>query len=298
MVSLERAPMKITVNKLDGLKRVLDIEVPETKVKETFSQVYEQIKKEAKVPGFRPGTAPRNLLEKQFSKVAHEEVIKHLLPETYHEALEKEKLDVVSLPEVSEVNLTGSSLKYKATVELRPKIEVGNYSKIKIQKRSNEVTEEELNKAFDEVKKLRKVETLDDAFAHGLGYANLEELKGAFKSQLAIQKESANRAQLERDVINHLLKNSKFEVPQTLVERRIHEMQHEIKEQLEQSRMSKEDKEKKEKELEPKIKEQSEEQVKVFLILDEIAIREKIDRDDNMPNKVMEFLFKNADWTV
>lgn len=62
--------MKIKVNKLNELKRELEIEVGEDKVKEKFDAVYEDIKKTAKIAGFRPGTAPLNLLEKHHSKLA------------------------------------------------------------------------------------------------------------------------------------------------------------------------------------------------------------------------------------
>jgi trigger factor len=288
--------MKVNVSKKDALKRELEIEIPQDMVKKKFDDVYEQIKKEAKIPGFRPGTVPRNLLEKHHSKLAHEEVIRQLLPETYQEALKQENLDVISLPEVTDVNLDSNSLKYKAMVEIRPEIEVKNYKKIKIQKKSNEVSSEDLDKTLESIKTSRKIDAINEEFAHGLGYASLAEFKDSLKRQLAAQKESDNRMQLERDVIEHLLKSSKFSVPQSLVEKRFHELQHDLKEYLSNNNLPKEEIEKKEKEFEPKIRAQAEEQIKVFLVLDEIAKLEGIERDDHMPNKVMEFLFKNADW--
>ena len=289
--------MKIAVNKKDALKRELEIEVPQDRVKSAFDSVYEQIKKEAKIPGFRPGTAPRNMLEKHHSKLAHEEVIRQLLPQTYQEALKKENLDVISLPEVTEVNLNDVSLKYKATVEIRPDIDIKSYKKIKIKKKSSEVNDEDLNKVLDNIKKARKIDAINEEFAHGLGYASLDEFKNSLKRQLTAQKEADNKAQLEREVIDHLLKHSKFSIPQSLVDKRFHELQHELKDYLSKNNLPKEEAEKKEKEFEPKIKQQAEEQVKVFLVLDEIAKREGIARDDNMPNKAIEFLFKNADWS-
>ncbi|MDD5617834.1 MAG: hypothetical protein PHG69_01965, partial [Candidatus Omnitrophica bacterium] len=136
----------------------------------------------------------------------------------------------------------------------------------------------------------------DDNFAHGLGYTNLNEFKDALRRQLAIQKEQENRMQLEKEVIGHLLASAKFSVPGSLVERRFDEMKHSLKEYLENNKLPKEEIEKKEKELEPKLKEQAEQEVKVFLVLDEIAKLEKITRDEQMPQRVMEFLFKEAEW--
>ncbi|MDD5005186.1 MAG: trigger factor [Candidatus Omnitrophica bacterium] len=289
--------MKVSVNKLDALKRELDIEVSQDRVKQKFDAVYEEIKKSAKIPGFRPGTAPRNILEKHHSKLAQEEVIRQLLPETYEDALKKENLDVISLPEITDVNL-GATLRYKAKVEIRPDIDVKDYKNIKIKKRSNEVKSEDLEKALDNIKKLRKVDAIGDDFAHGLGYSSLDEFKEALKRQLVIQKESENKMQLEREVIDHLLKNAKFTVPESLVARRLHELHHEVHDYFAKNNMPKEEIEKKEKELEPKLKDQALEEVRIFLVLDEIAKLEKISRDDHMPNSVMEFLFKNAEWVA
>ncbi|MDD5291610.1 MAG: trigger factor [Candidatus Omnitrophica bacterium] len=289
--------MKVKVNKLDTLKRELEIEVGQDKVKEKFDAVYEEIKQNVKIPGFRPGTAPRNILEKHHSKLAHEEVLKHLLPETYHDALEKEKIDAVSLPQITEVSLDNNFLKYKAILEIRPDIEIKNYKKIKIKKKSNEVNEEDLNKVLDNIKQARKSEAIDDNFAHGLGYSNLNDFKDALKRQLAIQKEQENRMQLEKEIIDHLLKNSKFNVPGTLVDRRFSELKQNVKEYMENNKIPREEAEKKEKELEPKLKGQAEEEVKIFLVLDEIAKIESITRDEHMPQHVMEFLFKNAEWS-
>lgn len=289
--------MKVSVNKLEGLTRELQIEVPQDRIKKKFDDVYEEIKKKVKIPGFRPGTAPRDILERHHSKLAQEEVIKQLLPESYQEALKIQALDVISLPEITDVSLDSTSLRYKAKVEIRPQIEIKNYKKIKIQKKSNEVSEDDLKKALDNIKQVRKIELIDEDFVHGLGYPNLDEFKSALKRQLVAQKEQDNRVELEHQILDYLLGNSKFTTPESLVKKRFLELQNEIKEYFSKSNLPKEEIEKKEKEFEPRLKEQAEEQVKVFLILDEIAKREQITRDDNMPSRVIEFLFKNADWS-
>lgn len=289
--------MKVSVNKLNELTRELHIEIPQEKVTDTFNQVYEEIKKTAKIPGFRPGTAPRHILEKHHSALAREEVVKHLLPESYRQALENEKLDVLSLPEISDVHMEGGSgLRYKATVEIKPAIEIKNYKGIQIKKRSNEVTDDDINKTLDEVKKMRKVDVIDEAFAHGLGYASLDEFKNALRRQLGAQKESQNKMQYEQDVIDHLDKNTKFTVPPSLIKRRYEELKEDLRKYLEQNRLPKEEVEKREKEFEQRLQEQAREQVKTFLLLDEVAKKENIVRDDTMPTAAMEFLFKNAEW--
>jgi len=289
--------MKVELKKTDKLQRTLDIEIPQEQVKSKFNEVYEDIKKEVKIPGFRPGTAPRHLLEKHHSKLAQEEVLKRLLPETYQKAIEQENLDVMSLPEISEVNITATSLKYKATVEIRPEIKIKSYKKIKIKRKDEEVKEEDINKFLDQIKKARKIDSIDDKIAKGFGYADLNQFKEAVKRQLIVQKESDNKMQMEEQAVGHLLKNSEFTVPKTLVERRYNELKNEMEKYMQDSRLPEEERKKKLEELDDKLKKQAEEQVKVFLILDEIANLEKIQRDNEMPKRVMEFLFQNAEWS-
>jgi len=289
--------MKVAVKKIDKIQRVLEIDIPAERVNKKFDEVYEDIKKEAKIPGFRPGTAPRNLLEKHHAQFAHEEVLKRLLPETYQEALQQEKLDVLSMPEISEVSLTSGALTYKATVEIKPEITIKSYKKISVKRTSAEVTDEDVKKFLEEIKKARKLEKIDDSLAKGFGYGSLAELKEAVKRQLIAQKEADSKAHLEEQIITHLLKNSEFTVPQSLVNKRSAELQKETEQYLRNNRLSEDDVKKKLEEFKDRLKKQAEEQVKVFLILDEIATKENLQRDDQMPKRAIEFLLQNAEWS-
>jgi len=289
--------MKIEVKKIDQLQRQLDIEITDDKVKKEFDLVYEEIKKEAKIPGFRPGTAPRHMLEKHHFKLAHEEVLKRLLPETYQKAVEQEKLEVMGLPEVTDVNLTPNSLKYKATVEIKPEIKIKSYKNIKLERKDTQAKDEDLEKFLDQIKKARKLDSIDDKVAKGFGYADLAQFKEAISRQLISQKEADNKMQLEDQVIKHLLKNSEFIVPKSLVDRRYHELKEEMEKYFQENRLPEEDRKKKLEELDGKLKSQADEQVRLFLVLDEIAKLENLEKDENMPKRVMEFLFQNAEWS-
>ena len=104
--------MKTAVKKLDSGKHEISIEIGGEVVKNKFDEVFKAIAKEAKVPGFRPGNAPRDILEKNFSAAAHEQVLKELIPDLYNQAIEKEKFDAIDLPEISEVKLDRSSISF------------------------------------------------------------------------------------------------------------------------------------------------------------------------------------------
>jgi len=86
-------------------------------------------------------------------------------------------------------------------------------------------------------------------------------------------------------------------VPKTLVEIRYEELKKELGKYFQENRISKEEYEKKISELDPRLRTQAEKEVKVYLILDQIAKLENLERDENMPKRVMEFIFQNAEWS-
>ena len=112
--------MKTEVKKLDSNKREISVEVSGDIVKNKFEDVFGQIAKEAKIPGFRPGHAPRDILEKKYASHAHELVMKELIPDLYNQAIDKEGLDVIELPNISDVKLDRTTLSFKAEVEISP----------------------------------------------------------------------------------------------------------------------------------------------------------------------------------
>jgi len=122
--------MKTEIKKLEGMKRELNIEVSGEVVKSKFEDVFVKISKSAKVAGFRPGHAPRDILEKHYASSAHEQVLKELVPDIYHEAIHKEGLDVVDYPQITDVKLDREKLAFKATFEISPEIEVRDYKGI------------------------------------------------------------------------------------------------------------------------------------------------------------------------
>jgi len=157
--------VKTEVKKIDANKREVNIEVSGDIVKNKFEDVFKQIAEHAKAPGFRPGNVPRDILEKHYSSVAHEQVLKELLPEVYHQAVEKERLDVIELPQISDVKLDRMKLSFKATVEVSPQIAINNYKGIKVIYKKVAVTEDVLKRQLDALKESRKIDALDDTLA-------------------------------------------------------------------------------------------------------------------------------------
>lgn len=288
--------MKTEIKKLDGTKRELSVAVSGELIKNKFEDVFVQIAKEAKVPGFRPGKAPRDVLEKHYAAAVHEQVLKELVPDVYNQAIAVEKLDVIELPQISEVKLDRVNLSFKAVVEVSPEIQVKNYKNKKINFKKVIVTTDEIKKQINAVREARKVDALDDRFSRSLGYPSLADLEQAVGRQLYIAKENQERQRIENELIESIMQGLEFKLPQGLVNRQIQDMLRQTKLDLAMKGMSREKIEEQEKLLLEGIEPEAKKQVKVYLVLAEIAREENIAIDDHMPAKVMEFLLKEADW--
>ena len=141
--------MKSNLKKVAGCKARMTVEVEAQRVEDCFQEIFRGIQRAARLPGFREGKAPFDLVEKKFSKEAEEEVLKSLIPEAYHQAVEKQKVDPVSLPSISEIKMNrGKALTFTAELELRPEFSLRGAKGIRLKRQSAEVTEEEVEKGL------------------------------------------------------------------------------------------------------------------------------------------------------
>lgn len=288
--------MKVETKKIESNKMQLDIQVPAETVKQKFNEIYEKIGKEAKIPGFRPGKAPRDVLEKHHSQLAREEVIKDIIPQAYKDSLEKEKIDAIDLPQISEVKLEANVLSFKALVEMRPEIGLKDYKKVRLVHKKVAVSPEEVDKAIENLKQAHKLDAVDEKFAKRLGYKTVEEMRSSIEKQLFVQKENNLRYQLQEDLIKQILSKVNFKAPQSLVERQLEELVYQAKNQLAKRGATKEQIEAHDDKLRKELRADAENQVRTYLVLEEIAKKENIKESDHLTQEVMEFLLAEANW--
>lgn len=288
--------MKVETKKLDATKIQLSIEVPAEMVKKKFDEVYERISKEAKIPGFRPGKAPRDILEKYHGRLAHDEVIKDLIPEAYRQSIENEKIGVVEVPEISGVKLESNILSFQAVVEIRPDIEVKDYKNLKLKYKKITVNSDEVDKAVEKLKAACKVEAVDDTFAKRLGSKTVSEMRQSLERQLFVQKENDLRYRLQDDVVRQVLAKVNVKIPQSLIQRRLEELVREAKTQMAMRGATKEQLMANDDSLRKELQPNAEMQVKTFLLLDEIAKKENIPDSEHLTQDVIEFLLSEANW--
>lgn len=141
--------IKSSVKKVDDCKVKLFVEVESGRVESRFGEVFGDFRRLAHLPGFRQGKAPVDMVEKQFSREAHEEVLKSLIPEAYHEAVVAQKISPVALPKISDIQMErGKKLTFCAEVEKSPEVNVKNYKNIKLKREVSSVTDEDVEKAL------------------------------------------------------------------------------------------------------------------------------------------------------
>jgi trigger factor len=141
--------MNITVEDVAPCKKRLKIEVPANRVKQAYDKVADDFQKEARIPGFRPGHAPRTVVLKKFHKDIESEAQRTLVPEAYQEAITEKKLRVVSQPEIEDLKYqAGLSLSFSTLVELVPDFKLPPYKGLVLKKQETEVTEAEVEKTL------------------------------------------------------------------------------------------------------------------------------------------------------
>lgn len=141
--------MNITVEDVAPCKKRLKIEVPANRVQQAYDRVATDFQKEARIPGFRPGHAPRNVVVKKFQKDIESETQRTLVPEAYQEAISEKKLRVVSSPEIEDLKYQpGLSLSFSTLVELVPEFKLPTYKGLVLKKQETAVTDEEVDKTL------------------------------------------------------------------------------------------------------------------------------------------------------
>jgi trigger factor len=142
--------MAVTIENTAPCRKKLRIEVGAERVAGTRAEILQEFRKSAAIPGFRPGKAPEPMVEKRYAGQIEEELRKRLIPESYRETLNEQKLKVVGYPQIESVDYkAGSALVYTAAVDTAPEFSVPEYKGIPVKKKTVAVKEEEITKTID-----------------------------------------------------------------------------------------------------------------------------------------------------
>ena len=154
--------MSITFEKLEGNMAELTITVPAEDFKKACVEAYNKSKNKFQFDGFRKGHVPMAFIEKTYGPaVFFEDAANDLINKTYYEEIKDIELDIVSNPEISLSQIEkGKDFIYKAKVATKPPVELGDLSKLEIEKVDAEVTDEDVEKEIE--RKLKENSTKNE----------------------------------------------------------------------------------------------------------------------------------------
>ncbi|WP_330290987.1 trigger factor [Streptomyces sp. NBC_00576] len=146
--------MKSAVETLNPTRVRLSIEVPFEELKDSLDAAYKKINQQVTVKGFRKGKIPARVIDQRFGRGAVlEEAVNDALPKFYTDAVNEAELNVLGQPEVDITELKdGETLNFTAEVDVRPTIEIPDYSGIEVEVDAIEVTEEDIDKSVEQLR--------------------------------------------------------------------------------------------------------------------------------------------------
>jgi trigger factor len=143
--------LKVTQERLPESRVQLDVEVDQERVDKQFEAAYRRLAPKARIPGFRPGKAPRQIIERHLGRDRiMAEALDRLVPDVYNEVLESEELDAVDQPTLDKVDLDPVRLTF--VVPVRPTVELGDYRSIRVESQPVEVTDEEVAEEIQNIR--------------------------------------------------------------------------------------------------------------------------------------------------
>lgn len=156
--------MKVTVEDRSTVKKVMHIEIPEVDVTRALDDAYKNLKKTAKIKGFRPGKTPRGVLERMYKKDVNADVTAKLIQSAYVDALRETELKVIGSPVVDPPELSQKGgYRFTAEVEVRPEIADIDFTGLKLKKKLYRASDEELDLQLKMMQKnLAKREPIDE----------------------------------------------------------------------------------------------------------------------------------------
>ncbi len=141
--------MNIRVEDAGVCRKSVRIEVPAEEVSKEFDDVLTAYLRVARVPGFRPGKAPRDLIKRRYSKEIIQEVKERLIPRGYQQAIKQEKLDTVAVLDVKDQPVeSGQAFSFTVMLDVAPDFQMPNYKGIAIEGKKVDVGEADIKETI------------------------------------------------------------------------------------------------------------------------------------------------------
>lgn len=145
--------MQVNVEAVSPVKKKLTFEIPAERVDREIAKTFENIRKRTAIKGFRKGKAPQSLIEKNYSDVMADDVLRNLFNETFYEALREHRLYPLSQPVIEpDMVKKGEVFRYSAIIEVMPEVELKEYTGFKLVKEKFVLNPEVVEKRLAEMR--------------------------------------------------------------------------------------------------------------------------------------------------
>ncbi len=145
--------MKSNIKILSECKREIELDIEADEVSNEFDRIVTQFSSRAKIPGFRPGKVPRDIIKQRFYPEIKESLINSLVPKALSEELKIQNINPVGMPVVNDLHFReGQPLHLKAQFEVWPEFNLPEYKKIKVKNKKVSVTDEEIDQSLEELR--------------------------------------------------------------------------------------------------------------------------------------------------
>jgi trigger factor len=146
--------MKTLVEPLEGNKVKLSVEVDPAEFESAMAAAFKRIARDVRIPGFRPGKAPRRVIESRIGlDAAREEALRHSLPDFYSQAVRTSEVDPIAPPEIDVTSDGGSGpVAFEAVVEVRPTVSIAGYEDLTVTVPGLAVTDEDVDAQVDRLR--------------------------------------------------------------------------------------------------------------------------------------------------
>jgi trigger factor len=139
---------------LSSVQKAIEVEIPADLISRESNRVASEFGKHAKIPGFRPGKIPQNVVRTRFAKEIQEEVVQRVLGETFRNAIKDKGLEAVGEPQLEHLDpyIDGAPMKFKARFEVKPQIELHEYRGLEIDDPKIEVTDTDIDAMIERLR--------------------------------------------------------------------------------------------------------------------------------------------------
>ena len=145
--------IQITTKKSDGVERLLEVQVPVEAIREAEEKTARRYASSVRLPGFRPGKAPPQLVTKRFKDAIRQQVIESLVQEAFQQVVDREHLKVASQPHVHDLKFNeGEPLTFELHVEVRPEVALGRTQGFRVARPSGDVTDEQVREQIEQMR--------------------------------------------------------------------------------------------------------------------------------------------------